>query len=361
MEDLLATVRELILRYGWNSTCYQLLNPGFEYWTGKNGTSAAGYVEYARTRIVAGSPVCSFNDLPDAVDEFESVCKNEGLRVCYFASEARLESVIANRPGYSIIQLGAQPVWNPKRLAEILLQKSSLRGQLNRATHKGVMVEEWSAQKASSYPALHRLIEHWLKTRGLPSLHFLVEPETLTRLEDRRIFVAIQNGEAIGFLNASPIPERHGWLVEQFVRDPNAPNGTVETMLHHAAHTFAVEHYDYLTLGLSPLTLQGKVELPKTPSSIRFLLHIARAHGKRFYNFEGLEFFKTKFEPELWEPIFAISREPKFSLHSLYAIACAFTEGHPIRTVALGIGKAIQQESRNIARSLFDIKKPFAT
>ena len=28
-----------------------------------------------------------------------------------------------------------------------------------------------------------------------------------------------------------------------------------------------------------------------------------RAHGKRFYNFEGLEAFKSKFRPDGWEPI----------------------------------------------------------
>jgi hypothetical protein len=30
-------IRNLILRFGWNSTCYQLLNPGFEYWISKDG------------------------------------------------------------------------------------------------------------------------------------------------------------------------------------------------------------------------------------------------------------------------------------------------------------------------------------
>ena len=339
-------VRDLILRFGWNSTCYQLLNPGFRYWISKDGDAVAGYVEYAGTRIVGGSPVCAFERLPDVVSEFENDSAALGLRVCYFASEARLESVIAQRPGYAVTQLGAQPVWNPKALVEKMAGKSSLRGQLNRAFHKGLTVEEWSAGRATGNPALKKLLDDWLSTRGLPSLHFLVEPETLSSLENRRIFVALRDAEAVGFLNASPIPGRNGWLVEQFVRGANAPNGTVELMLHSAAEVFAEEHYDYLTMGLSPLTQQAQTELPKTSPTIKFLLRWARAHGKRFYDFEGLEFFKTKFEPEYWEPIYAISNEPKFSLRALYAIACAFTTGHPIRTVTLGIGKAIRQETR---------------
>jgi phosphatidylglycerol lysyltransferase len=351
-ENNLDEVRNQILRFGWNSTCYQLLNPGFEYWISRDGDAVAGYVEYAGTRIVGGSPVCAFERLPDVVDEFERDSAALGLRVCYFASEARLESVIAKRKGYAITQLGAQPVWNPDALVQKMAGKSSLRGQLNRTFNKGLTVEEWSANKATGNPALKRLLDDWLSTRGLPSLHFLVEPETLSSLEDRRVFVALRDAEAVGFLNASPIPGRHGWLVEQFVRGHDAPNGTVELMLHRAAEVLAEEGYEYLTMGLSPLTQQAQTELPETSPTIRFLLAWARAHGKRFYDFEGLEFFKTKFEPEYWEPIYAISNEPKFSLRALYAIACAFTKGHPVRTVFLGFGKAVRHEARWAFRRL---------
>jgi phosphatidylglycerol lysyltransferase len=332
-------VRELILRFGWNSTCYQLLNPGFDYWIGTSGDSTAAYVPFAGTRVVAGSPVAPLEKLTEAVDEFEADSFSHRLRVCYFASEAQLESVIAARKGYSIIQLGAQPVWNPKALVVTMSTKASLRAQLNRAFHKGIIVQEWSAEKAHRNNELEALLHHWLATRGLPSLHFLVEPETLSNLEDRRIFVAMLNGKAVGFLNASPIPLRNGWLIEQFVRGPNAPNGTVETMLQRAAEVFAEERFDYMTLGLSPLTRNGTVPLPEAPLFIRSLLWLARAHGKRFYNFEGLEFFKT------------ISREPHFSIRSLYAIAGAFTQGRPFRTGLHGVGRAIRQEIKTLFSS----------
>lgn len=90
-------VRNCILQHGWNSTCYQLLNPGFQYWVSTEGDAVAGYVEYAGTRIVGGSPVCAFERLPDIVSELEADSAAHGIRVCYFASEARLESVVAQR------------------------------------------------------------------------------------------------------------------------------------------------------------------------------------------------------------------------------------------------------------------------
>ncbi len=353
----LTRVRDLLLRHGWNSTCYQLVNPGFEYWFSERREAFVGYVEYAGRRIVGGAPVCEYDVLGDVVREFEEDARAHGLRVCYFASEAHLESLIAGHAGYSTILLGAQPVWHPGELARTMEGKRSLRTQLNRAWNKGITVERWSAADATNNPRLHSILTEWLSTRGLPSLHFLVEPETLANLADRRIFIAKRGEEVVGFLNLSPVPLRHGWLVEQFVRGHHAPNGTVELMLHTAAEQLAEDGFEYLTLGLSPLILPpyfppqaGGQKAGEAPSAlIRFLLRWARAHGKRFYDFAGLEFFKSKFEPERWEPIYAISNEPRFSLRSLYAIGCAFTNGQPIRTVAGGVGRAVAQEMRWLA------------
>jgi phosphatidylglycerol lysyltransferase len=142
----------------------------------------------------------------------------------------------------------------------------------------------------------------------------------------------------------SPIPERHGWLTEQFPHRPGAPNGTVELMMDAAIRELAADGYEYVTLGLSPLSRRAKIEPFDNPFWLRFLLGWMRKHGQRFYNFDGLDRFKSKLRPEYWEPVFAISNEPVFSAGTLYAIALAFTDNHPISVIAGGLGKAIETE-----------------
>jgi phosphatidylglycerol lysyltransferase len=292
--------------------------------------------------------------LADVVQEFERDAATQHLRVCYFASEARLESLIGGLTGYSVIRLGAQPVWQPNILSNSFEGRASLRAQINRAKNKAVVIEEWATERATNNRELHALLRRWLASRGLPSMHFLIEPETLSNQRDRRIFVAEQEGRVVGFLNLSPVPTRNGWLAEQFVRDDDAPNGTVELMLAEAMQALTESGAEYFTLGLSPLTEHtGTLQLHESaPAIIRFLLSWVKAHGKRFYNFEGLEFFKTKFDPEEWEPIYAIASEPAFSIRALYAIACAFTNGHPIRTFMGGVVKAIQSEIKTLQKRL---------
>lgn len=174
-------------------------------------------------------------------------------------------------------------------------------------------------------------------------MHFLVEPQTLDCLEDRRLFVAERNGEPVGFVTMSPVPTREGWLTEQFVRGKHAPNGTIELTLDTAIRAVGRDGAKMVTMGIVPLSPHSQ-ESERNPAWLRFLTSWMRAHGRRFYNFDGLDAFKSKFHPDYWEPIYVISREPAFSFKSLYSIAAAFTSEHPLLALSKGMLRAIRQE-----------------
>ncbi len=108
----------------------------------------------------------------------------------------------------------------------------------------------------------------------------------------------------------------------------------------------AAEGAQYVTMGLVPLSENGRLPGEENPAWMKVLLAWTRAHGRRFYNFGGLESFKAKFMPDEWESIYAISHERHFSPRSLYAIGAAFTDQAPLLAVARGLGKAARQEVR---------------
>jgi phosphatidylglycerol lysyltransferase len=251
-------------------------------------------------------------------------------------------------PAHRTVCLGAQPVWEPAHWASIISAHASLRGQLHRAANKGVRVEEW-APRAGDDPRLRALLHQWLGTRGLPPLHFLVEPDTLSRLFDRRLFVARRGGEPVAFLVASPIPARNGWLIEQIVRGLAAPNGCSELLVDAAMRALAAGGADYVTLGLAPLSRHAPpVELDH-PLWMSATLAWIRAHGRRFYNFDGLDTFKAKMRPHHWEPVFAIAAAPSFPPRMLYAIAGAFGGSSPPSLLVRALARATAQEARWLA------------
>ncbi|HEX5438564.1 MAG TPA: DUF2156 domain-containing protein [Gemmatimonadaceae bacterium] len=339
--------RSLVLRYGWNATAYQILNPGIGHWFSANGDAVVGFVTRNRVRVVAGAPVCEQHALREVAAEFETAASAAGEHVCYFGAGERLEDVYRGRYSHSMIALGAQPSWDPRLWPEIIATRASVRAQLHRARNKGVEVEEWPSARATRNPQLQRCLSEWLESRPLPPLHFLVEPETLSFLLDRRVLVAVRDGTPVGFLVASPVPARTGWLIEQFVRGHQAPNGTAELLIDAAMRTLAAQGARYVTLGLAPLSRHAR-PVPG-PLWLKVLLGWVRLHGRRFYNFEGLDRFKAKFQPPEWEEILAIYSEPEFSWRALYAIAAAFSDRSPPSMFVRALWKAVRQEGKWVA------------
>lgn len=341
-----ARARELVLAYGWNSTSFQIVNPGIKRWFSDDGEAVVGFVPAAGFRIVAGAPVCEQDRLIEFVEKFESDARASGEKVCYFCAETRLEEAVRDLRGHTKFLLGAQPAWDPNGWAELVSKHRSLRAQLNRSRNKGVTIAEFSPEQASKDRRVDDCLHQWLSWKPLPPLHFLVEPETLDRLSHRRIFVAEKDGIVVGFVTLSPVSQRQGWLFEQFPHRPGAPNGTVELMIDAAMRSIATDGCEYATLGLAPLSRRAEVEPFHNPMWLDLVLAWLRKHGQRFYNFDGLDAFKAKLGPERWEPVFAISNEYRVSGRALYAIASAFSSGKPFSLLFAGLWKAVATETR---------------
>jgi phosphatidylglycerol lysyltransferase len=329
--------RALVLAHGWNAVAYQILNPGIAHWFDPAGDAVIGYARHGRTRVVAGAPVCAEPRLADVAATFAADARRAGERVLYFGAGERLERLYAGRGDHALVALGAQPWWEPARWTARVQGHRSLRAQLQRARNKRVRVTEWPASLAAGHPALRAVLARWLAGRGLPPLHFLVEPHTLDCLADRRVFVAARD-DAVGthvvaFLVATPIPARRAWLLEQWPRLREAPNGTVELLVDAAVRALAAAGAEAVTMGLAPLSRRvpgSRLPGGPPPAWLGLALGWARAHGRRFYDFDGLDAFKAKFRPEEWEPIYAVAEGPRFPPAALWAIAGVFGGGSPL-------------------------------
>ena len=337
-------LRALILSHGRNSTCYQLLNPGIARWLSPRGDAGAGYARCGGVWLIAGEPVCSPDRLPSAVAELERAAADAGCRTCFVLAEHPLRAVLRRDPGHACVGLGAQPTWNPADWPALVTSHRSIRSQLHRAANKGVTV---ARRPAADSPDLRRVLDTWLGGRPMPAMHFLVEPDVLGgELRDRLLFAATHAGETVAFLLASPVPLRNGYLLEQIARAPHAPNGTAELLIDAAMRHLDDAGHTFATLGLVALAEHARRSMSTNPRWMRVLTGWARVHGRRFYNFEGLERFRTKLRPRRWEPVYAISNERRFTVGTLRALGGAFAEGRPEALLARAAVRAAKQEAR---------------
>lgn len=345
--------RELVMEFGWNSTSYQILNPGIDLWFALSANAVIGYTRRHGVLLVAGAPVCALDALERVCGEFELFAQARRCSVCYVCAEERLRFFFARRADHSAIALGAQPAWNPQKWPNLVAGHSSLRAQLHRSRNKSVGVEEMPTSEGRANAEIREILEDWLSSRGLPPLHFLTEPHLLAGVvKDRVLLVARRNARIVAFLVTSPIPAKHGFMVELLARSREAPNGVSELLIDAAMRRFAAERFQYGTLGLVALAHAADGEIEQNPVWLQWMMQFARAHANRFYNFRGLEHFRVKMRPQHWETLYAISNERRFSIRTLYAVGAAFSGIPPWMAIGIGAGKALAEEVRRLRRRL---------
>jgi phosphatidylglycerol lysyltransferase len=318
-DDDRVRVLALLKRHGWNATSFQILEPGFRYFF-DGDDACVGYVDTGRAWVAAGSPVAPPERFAEISDRFVAAAAAAGRRVCCFATERRFHDAVR----WSALRVGDQPIWAPGDWAAVLRDSRSLREQLRRAHAKGVTVRALTpGELAPGQPLrgeLDRLIARWLASRQIAPMAFLVHVDPFSFAAERRQFVAERDGKVVAFLSAIPIYARPGWFFEDFLRDPAAPNGTVELLIDAGMRAAAAEHIPYVTLGLVPLS-----------GEIGPWLRAARRWGKSLYDFDGLRAFKAKLKPRAWDPIFLSYPRTCSGFVAMFDTLTAFARGGLLR------------------------------
>lgn len=322
--DLVSRRRVLALlrSYGWNATSFQVLEPDFRYWF--DGDGCVAYVDTGTAWVVAGGPLAGDDRLGEVARRFVASASASGRRVVFFAVEQRLLDAFPMRS----LQIGEQAIWRPEEWEAMRRGHRSLREQLRRARAKGVVIEridpaDLQKTDVALRAELRALIARWLETRPMPPMAFLVELEPFVFGEERRYYLARVDGALRGALVAVPIYQRHGWFFEDILRDPLAPNGTVESLIDVAMRDIARDGALLATLGLAPL------------AGPDLWLRSIRQVMRPFYNFEGLRRFKAKFRPMRWDPIFAAWPGTQPAPIVLFDVLSAFARGRPFAFAAI--------------------------
>lgn len=288
-DDLRHHVLGLLRDHGWNSTSFQVLEPEFSYWFADGGCVA--YVDTGRAWVAAGAPIAADDALAELGTGLVEAARARKRRAVFFGIEDRF----LERTGMDGLRIGEQPVWEPGRWRQTLRSSRSLREQLRRARAKGIRVRRLGSEEVADEALrleLAHLFQRWQGGRPLAPMGFLVALHPFSFSDERRYFVAERDQEILGFLAMVPVYARDGWLLEDFVRDPHAPNGTMELLVHCALERAAAEGSGYATLGLAPLA-----------GNVPAWLRLVRDACTPLYDFHGLRAFKAKLRPHRWDAV----------------------------------------------------------
>jgi phosphatidylglycerol lysyltransferase len=281
---------ELVQRHGRDTVSFQGLESGYEYYFDGDDAVVA-YVDTGGAWVAAGGPIAPVERVSSVARRFGEAAEDHGRRACFFAAEQGLADELSS------LQIGEQPVWEVARWDELLAGSASLRYQLRRARNKDVVVRRIDARElAPGMPLRDQLDElelHWQATHRMAPMRFLVQLEPLAFSTERVLFVAERDGRLVGMASAVPVYARKRLFLEDFLRSPSAPNGTVELMVDAVMRCSPQLGMPELTLGLAPLS-----------GGVARWLRFAKWIGGPLYDFDGLRTFKAKLRPHAWEPVY---------------------------------------------------------
>ena len=306
-------VLALLGRFGLNSTSFQVLERGFAYWF-HDAEACIAYVDTGGAFVVAGAPIAARTRWDEVVQAFMAWARAQRRRVSFFGTE----SLFLQVTGMASICIGEQPVWDPHGWSATVRGHKSLQYQLKRARAAAVVVHAVPSEvlldpAAPVRQGIDRLVQRWQHSKPMAPMGFLVQLELFSYARERRFFAAWVGDRVVGFVAVVPVYGRHGWFIEDILRDSSAPNGTVELLIDAVMGWADAMQSHYVTLGLAPLAGQAN-------GLLRAVGHM----GRGFYDFRGLHRFKNKLRPQRWDPIYVAYPASLGPAYVVYDVLRAF-------------------------------------
>ena len=292
-----------------------------EMWRPAEGIGHVPYIEVARCWLAAGTPLAPPAVQADLVRGFVAAARARGRVAAFFG----LPEGLAEAGGLRWVACGQEPLWVASRWADPVARLRCFR-QTRRAVRAGVEVAPLPPpSEAALLPSvaaqLDALLASWQAGQNLPPLQFLAKASLRHEVPNALRWVAWWRGRPVGAAVALPPGGRGPWLIEQLIRAPQAPNGTVELLVDQAMRSIGRRDAKAI-VSLGVVALAGEVPL---------VLRLARWLGRDLYPFAGLAAFRRKLGPETVARLGLAYPPGQSAVRTVASLLLAFAGGRPLR------------------------------
>lgn len=301
---------KMLKQYGTHSLSFTAFQPGMELFTIEN----VGWIAFERKWnqiIVLGDPVCNPNHFLQVFKEFL-----EHFPQALFVQVSPPAATALRECGYYTTQMGRESIVDLDTWSLTGKKKQIIRTACNKVKKDGITIVE----KAADPIAEAELTKSWLSSRKCHDrqIRFLIRPMHVDYEEGVRRFFAYEGDTPIGFIFFDPV-YKNG-MVDGYI--PNISRASLDfhqgifyAIMSHAMATFKSEGVRRLYLGLMPLCLDDPVQHFEG-KMLRKVFALTRKYGGRFYNFDGINFTKSRFRG-VERPVYTAHRNRMPTLHFL--------------------------------------------
>ncbi len=346
-----ARARSILERYGRGALLPFQVGDDTSVFVPTAGDGLIVYGRARRTAVVLGDPIGPPVDAAQALEEFVDAARRSDRIVGVYQATARARAVIRAAGFRRIFRIGSEAVLELASFDLSGSRRANLRHTVTRFRKAGGAIRWFAtgldgAATADFGSGIVACDAAWQQDAG-PQLGFTVGRFALADLRLCPVAVALDgDGTVVAFTTFRSTGADRGYVLDVMRRLPGSVPGAVEACVAEAAIQLRQQHVERLSLGLAPL---ARLRLDDGPPEER-LLRAAALAARRWYDVDGLAFFKAKFDPE-WEPRYAAVRHPWDAVALATSLVFLHVAGGSIRGFVLAAIRSVVNRAQPRATS----------
>lgn len=289
------SVLDTLAAHSDNPSSFLALNSGNEYFHDDRFEGTCAYRTSGRYVLQFGGPFTAEEHRAPLLDAFAAHAGRRLVAVQLQRADAELYAA----HGFTVNQIGASYAVDLDRFTLRGSRFVRLRNKISRARRAGLEVTEVLADDDCA--ELDRIDQCWLRDKGrhVKELRFLVGQRTGPLQAHRRLFIGRIDGEAVGYINYSPVyGSRPGWLHDLSRRRPDAPPGVMEALNATVMDRLIDESAGWLHFGFTPFAgLDPEHELPDASRLFTRFARLLAERGSAIYPAASQLEYKEKWAP----------------------------------------------------------------
>lgn len=262
------------------------------------GTAFIMYARRGRSCVALFDPVGPAQAWPGLIVKFIETARKAGCRAVFYQVSAGFLP-FALDTGMKCLKFGEQAVVDIENFNMHGSTWLKLRRSVNRATRDGL---EFSMLSADEIPAVLDELRHvsdlWLAMHRTAEKGFSLgrfQPEYIAA---GPVAVIRMNGRIVAFANILVASCEGDACIDLMRHVPDAHRGAMDLLFVRIMERLKAEGFRTLNLGMAPLA--GLATHSRAPLWNHLGNRIFLG-GERYYNFQGVRAFKSKFRPR-WQP-----------------------------------------------------------
>lgn len=285
--------------HGRGSLAFSALQAGLEYYMHPQ----LGFVAYKQLHdgpnsvLVLSDPICKKENTKALIDAFMQV-KSDPV----FLHISHHVATIVAEYDFCVNEVGVETLVDIQDFDLVGGKKQQLRNARNGGKKDNLEIKEIDAIDNATLSKLRKISSEWMKEKTISNneMQFIVRPIVYADEIDVRRFIALKDGEIVGFVIFDPMYNEGkviGYIAQHLRSIHTATYSVVDCIIVHALEKFKEEGKTVMSMGFSPMAKvddQGEFKYSKL---LKAYFQYAFEKANFLYNFKNLAQHKKQYRP----------------------------------------------------------------